>query len=156
MSAIEHAAAAYRAATDEFLSAARELSDEQLDRKHPEGWSARQIIHHVADVSAIAYGRLVFLVGLSAPVIVAFDEAQLAASPELGYNEVPVEGSLALFETSRARAASIIDRLTVADLERTGRHTERGDLKIAQWIDMDTRHATEHAQQLRHAVHGEL
>ena len=156
MSAIEHAAAAYRAATEEFLKVASAVPEADLDRHHPEGWSPRQIIHHLGDVSAIAYGRLTFLLALAEPSMRGFDEEALANCRELGYTELPVDLSLAMIRANRAKAASVIERLTVADLERTGTHTERGTLSVAQWLDMDTRHANEHTQQLHRALQGEL
>ena len=156
MSAIENAAAAYRAATDAFLEAARAVPASQLDNRHPEGWSARQVIHHLADAETVAYARFVRLLAEPEPVIRSFDEAVWAACPELGYTDAPVEPSIALFAAVRAKSASIIDRLSVADLERTGKHTERGTINVAQWLDMHTRHANEHVQQLQHATRSEL
>lgn len=156
MSVIEHAASNYRAATEEFLQAARAATAGDLDRHHPEGWSARQVIHHIADVSALAYGRLVFLAALPHPTIVAFDEEAIAQCPALGYDSLPVEPALDLIASVRERAAQVIGRLDVADLDRVGRHTERGEITLAQWIDMDTRHAREHAQQITHALRGEI
>lgn len=156
MSAIEHAAETYRAATAAFLDAAHAATSVDLDRHHPEGWSPRQIIHHVADVSALAYGRLIFLTALDRPLIVAFDEDALAQCAALGYTEAPVDAALAVIAHLRERAAQVIDRLAVADLDRVGNHTERGEITLAQWIDMDTRHALDHAQQLAHALVGEV
>ena len=49
---IKESAAAYESATQFFLNLARGVSKDQLDIKDPEGWSARQIIHHLADSEA--------------------------------------------------------------------------------------------------------
>ena len=156
MSVIEHAAAAYRAATAEFLEAVEEIAGSDLDRHHPDGWSARQVVHHLADSETQSYSRLRRLVAETDPVIQGYDEEAWAQCETLGYTELPIEGSLRVFSAVRDACAVIIDRLSPADLERSGEHSERGRITVAHWLDMYTRHPAEHAQQLRHAVRGEL
>ncbi len=156
MSVIEHAADAYRASTAEFLQAVEEIGDADLDRHHPDGWSARQVIHHLADSETQSYSRLRRLVAEDNPVIQGYDEEAWAQCAALGYTELPVEVSLRVFSAVRDASAAIIERLTPADLERAGQHSERGRITVAHWLDMYTRHPTEHAQQLRHALRGEL
>lgn len=156
MSVIENAAAAYRAATAEFLEAALAVAPEDLDRHHPEGWSARQIIHHLADSETQSYLRVRRMLAEPHPVIQGYDEEAWAECATLGYTELPVEVSLRVYEAVRAASAGVIDRMTLADLERTGNHTERGDITVAHWLDMYTRHPREHAQQLAHALKGEI
>jgi hypothetical protein len=156
MSIIENAAAAYRAATDEFLRLARAVDTADLDRHHPEGWTPRQIIHHLADSETQSYLRLRRMLAEPNPVIQGYDEEAWAECPTLGYTELPVEVSLRVYEAVRAASAGIIDRMTLAELERSGNHTERGTITVAHWLDMYTRHPREHAQQLQHALRGEI
>ncbi|MHB0927863.1 MAG: DinB family protein [Candidatus Nanopelagicales bacterium] len=156
MSVIENAAANYRAATKEFLDAARAVPADQLDRRPREGWSARQIIHHLADSETQSYSRLRRLLAEPTPTIQGYDEEAWAHCSTLGYTELPVDLSIAVFESVRAASAQVIDRMTPADLEKSGQHTERGSISIAHWLDMYTRHPREHAQQLDHALRGEI
>lgn len=156
MTVIENAAAAYRAATKEFLDAARAVPADALDRKPKEGWSARQIIHHLADSETQSYSRIRRLLAEPNPTIQGYDEEAWAHCQTLGYTELPVEISLQVFEAVRAASAQIIDRMAPADLEKAGTHTERGSITIAHWLDMYTRHPREHAQQLVHALREEL
>ncbi len=156
MSVIENAAANYRAATKEFLDAARAVPADQLDRRPREGWSARQIIHHLADSETQSYSRLRRLLAEPTPTIQGYDEEAWAHCSTLGYTELPVDLSIAVFESVRAASAQVIDRMTPADLEKSGQHTERGSISIAHWLDMYTRHPREHAQQLEHALRGEI
>lgn len=156
MTVIEHAAAAYRAATAEFLDAARAVAEADLDRHHPEGWTPRQIIHHLADSETQSYLRLRRLLAEENSTIQGYDEEAWAECPTLGYTELPVEVSLRVYEAVRAASAGIVDRLTAADLEKAGHHTERGAITVAHWLDMYTRHPREHRQQLEHALKGEL
>jgi len=55
---IREAAAAYESATQFFLNLARGVTPELLDVRHENGWSARQVIHHMADSEAQSYARL--------------------------------------------------------------------------------------------------
>ena len=52
------AAEAFQASTGVFLHAARAVPADRLDSHEPGDWSARQIIHHVADSEAQSYARL--------------------------------------------------------------------------------------------------
>ncbi len=156
MTVIEHAAAAYRAATQDFLEAARAVPADALDRKPREGWSARQIIHHLADSETQSYSRIRRLLAEPNPTIQGYDEEAWANCAVLGYTDLPVEISLQVFASVRAASAQIIDRLSAADLEKSGMHTERGPISVAHWLDMYTRHPREHTQQLEHALRGEL
>ena len=51
-------AARYHTATDVFIAAAAQVTDANIDVRHPDGWSARQIVHHMADSEAQSYARL--------------------------------------------------------------------------------------------------
>ena len=89
-------------------------------------------------------------------MIQGYDEEAWAECATLGYTELPVDISLQVFAAVREASAGVIDRLQMADLERTGQHSERGPITIAHWLDMYTRHPKEHAQQLQHALQGEI
>lgn len=145
-------AADYALATSEFLSAAAEADPCHLDRHDPDGWSARQVIHHVADSEAQSYARLRRLLAEPDPVIQGYDEAAWAAAPLLGYTDLPVENSLAVFTAVRASSLDIIRRLSLADLERRGVHTEAGEYTVRTWLSTYAAHPREHADQLRRAL----
>jgi hypothetical protein len=143
----------YDEATVAFLEAAHEATLENLDRHLDGGWSARQIIHHVADSEAQSYARLRRL--LAEPigsVIQGYDEAAWARCERLGYEELPVEGSLAVFIAVRDASSLLLRRLVPEDLERHGTHTESGRYDLATWLDTYARHPREHAAQLREAL----
>jgi hypothetical protein len=55
---LKEAVNSYAQATTEFLSVANELTESHLDASDSGGWSARQVIHHVADSEAQSYARL--------------------------------------------------------------------------------------------------
>jgi len=71
---IEELAAAYEAATREFLQIATSVPAEKLDVNDGENWSSRQVIHHCADSETQSYARLRRLVAEPNPVIQGYDE----------------------------------------------------------------------------------
>jgi len=152
---IQESAAAYESATQYFLNLARGIMKDQLDIKNPEGWSARQIIHHIADSEAQSYARLRRLVAEpEGSIIQGYDENLWAVSPQLGYESAPVENSIAVFAAVRAGSLDIIKRLEESDLEKAGVHTEAGPYTIGKWLAGYTNHPTDHGDQLVRALKG--
>jgi len=151
--ALADAVAQYRTATEEFESAAAGVSPETIDR-HPDGeWSARQVIHHLADAEAHAYVRLrILLADPEGSPIRFFDEAAWASNETLGYRELGVENAVAVIAASRRANADVLDRLSEADIERWGEHSVTGRYTLAQWLEVYTRHARDHATQLSAAA----
>ena len=145
----------YERATADFLAAAADVTPASLDHHHPDGWSARQVIHHVADSEAQSYARLRRLLAEPDPVIQGYDEAAWACAPALGYTELPIENSLAVFAAVRASSLDIIRRLSPDDLELAGTHSESGPYSVARWLEVYSAHPAEHADQLRRALRGE-
>jgi hypothetical protein len=143
----------YRQATEELLAAAVGLPADRLDL-HPEGgWSARQILHHLADAEAHSYVRLRrLLADPEGSLIQAFDEGAWAACDALGYAQLPVEHALAIVAATRQANGELLGRLGAADLSRWGEHATMGRYTLANWLEIYTRHAREHAAQIREAV----
>jgi hypothetical protein len=140
-------------ATSQFLHDAVIVNDDNLDR-HIEGdWSARQVIHHIADSEAQSYARLRRLLAEPAgSVIQGYDEAAWAECQQLGYQDLPVVHSLEVFTAVRLASLDVLARLREVDLERYGEHSESGRYTIATWLAVYTQHPRSHAQQLLEAV----
>lgn len=146
---IEELASAYEAATKEFLLIATSVPEGKLDLNDGENWSSRQVIHHCADSEAQSFARLRRLVAEPNPVIQGYDENQWATDATLGYTELPIENSLAVFTAVRAASLDIIKRLKPEQLELKGTHTEAGEYSLKRWLETYTRHANNHADQIR-------
>ena len=144
--------AAYRAATAEFLQAVSELSESDLDLAVEGQWSARQIIHHVADSEAQSYARLRRLIAEPGTQIQGYDEGGWGENTTLGYKDLPIASSVAVFEAVREASAIVFARLTDSQLALSGIHSESGEYSIATWIDTYTRHPREHVDQIRSVV----
>ena len=150
---LAHAADEFERSTNALLEAARQVTPDLLDR-HPEGgWSARQILHHVADSETHSYLRLRRLLAEPAgSLIQGFDEGAWAQTEALGYRDGDPAHSLAVFIAVRAASLDVLRRLCPDDLERHGTHSATGRYTLEQWIDIYTRHPREHADQLREAT----
>lgn len=146
---LKNAADFYVQATREFLSVANQLSDAELDVSNPGNWSARQIIHHVADSEALSYTRLRRLIAEPGTQIQGYDEAGWGENETLGYKEIPIAHSLDVFIAVRASSLEVIKRLKPSHLENAGIHTESGECTIKNWLETHTRQPSEHAAQIR-------
>jgi len=146
---IQEIAGAYEAATKEFLHIASAVPADKLDLNDGENWSSRQVIHHCADSEAQSYARLRRLVAEPNPVIQGYDENLWAKDVTLGYTDLPIENSLAVFAAVRAASLDIIRRLKPEQLELTGTHTEAGEYSLKRWLETYTRHANNHADQIK-------
>lgn len=131
------------------------ITEEEWDRRTNGEWSARMVVHHLADAETNSYLRLRRLVAEESPVIQAYDEGLWAATPQLGYETFDVETSLDVFRAVRAGTVAVLTRLTPADLDRAGTHTESGPYAVRDWLRIYAEHAEEHADQIRRARRGE-
>ncbi len=145
---ISQIAKEYEEATNIFISALEKLPPADLDKPKKDGWSARQVIHHLADSEAQSCARIKRLIAEPGSVIQGYDENKWAQNPTLGYTQLPVENSLALFKAARAASLEIITRLNVEQLSNAGVHTESGAYDVRKWLKSYINHPKDHAQQL--------
>lgn len=131
------------------------VSDDELDRRDLDGWSARMVVHHLADSETNSYLRLRRLLAEPAPTVIqGYDEARWANCETLGYEVLPVEASLEVFRAVRAASALLLDRVHPDDLERAGVHSESGEYTLRDWLRIYAEHAEDHAAQITQARHG--
>lgn len=149
MSDLEAFASQYENATREFLNTVQELSYADLDVSNSGAWTARQVIHHVADSEAQSYARLRRLIAEPGTQIQGYDEGGWGENETLGYKDLPIEPSLAVFKAVRASSLEIIKRLSEPQLENSGIHTESGEYTIKTWLETYINHPLEHATQIR-------
>ena len=139
----------YAQATAEFLSVANQLTEVELDASNTGGWTARQVIHHVADSEAQSYARLRRLIAEPGTQIQGYDEASWGENETLGYKDLPIAHSLDVFKAVRTSSLEIIKRLTPAQLDNSGTHSESGEYTIKTWLETYISHPLEHAAQIR-------
>jgi hypothetical protein len=143
------AADSYAQATAEFLSVANQLTEVELDASNTGGWTARQVIHHVADSEAQSYARLRRLIAEPGSIIQGYDEAGWGENETLGYKDLPIAQSLEVFKAVRASSLEIIKRLNPNQLDNSGTHSESGEYTVKTWLDTYISHPLEHAAQIK-------
>src|SRR5580693_8444622 len=111
------------AGTPERLqSALKYLSADRLDTPYrPEGWTVRQVVHHLPDSHMNSYVRLKLALTEDSPIIKPYDEALWADLPD---KDMPIEPSLALLQGLHARWVRLLESMTEADFSRAFRHPE--------------------------------
>jgi hypothetical protein len=147
---------AFESATQYFLNLAAAVKPDKLDIKHENGWSARQIIHHVADSEVQSYVRLRRLMAEpEGTTIQGYDEGAWAANPHLGYEKFDVKSSIAAYAAVRASTLDVLKTLSESDLERWGDHTETGRITVQDWLNSYVAHPKDHGDQLVRALKGQ-
>ena len=142
----------YAAATQFFNDCLERITADNIDRAEPGEWTARQVVHHVADSEAQSYARLRRLLAEPNPVIQGYDEAAWAECTLLGYEELPIENSVAVYRAVRAASLDLIRRLEPSHLTLAGMHTESGQYDVARWLSTYSNHPREHGEQLLRAL----
>ncbi|HEY7475039.1 MAG TPA: DinB family protein [Vicinamibacterales bacterium] len=121
-----------------------------LDAKPAPGkWSAREIVHHLADSEMTAAIRLRRLIAEDGPVIHGYDQDEYARRL---YYDRPIEASLQTLRFVRESTAELLDRLQPADWTRAGTHSEHGSYGVDQWLKIYANHAHKHAEQITRAI----
>ena len=140
--------------TDAVRRAVDGLTDAQLDQPAADdptnGWTARQIVHHLADSEMTSAIRLRRLIAEDDPVIAAYDENAFAR--RLHYDDRPIAPSLDAMAAARATSASILERLTDDEWARAGTHEESGRYSVDEWLRIYAAHGEDHADQIRRAA----
>ena len=99
------------------------LNEEQLDTPYrPEGWTVRQLVHHIPDSHLNSYIRFKWTLTEDQPVIKAYDEKEWALLPDA--RNAPVELSLSLLETIHARWVWFLRSLKDEQWKKSFQHPE--------------------------------
>jgi hypothetical protein len=123
------------------------IQEQELDaRPAPGKWSAREIVHHLADSEMTSAIRLRTLIAVDNPKIYGYDQDEFAR--RLHYDR-PLEASLEAFKGARRSTADLLDRLTDAEWQREGTHSEHGRYDVARWLEIYAAHAHQHADQIK-------
>ncbi len=139
----------YKDGYRQVVAALDGATDAQLDRVPAPGkWSARQIVHHLADSEMTSAIRLRRLLAEDNPLISGYDEEEFAR--RLHYDR-PLEASLLALRAARDTSAQILDRLSEAEWSRAGTHSVSGPYSVTTWLEIYAVHAHNHAEQIRRA-----
>jgi hypothetical protein len=135
------------AATPANLRAAvRGLDDAQLDTPYrPEGWTVRQLVHHVPDSHTNAYIRFKWALTEDTPTIKAYDEKAWATLEDS--RTTPIETSLTMLEMLHDRWVRLLRSISSQDYARRFIHPENGPMTLDDLL------ATYHWHGRHHVAH---
>jgi len=126
------------------------IGEAALDRREEaDGWTPREIVHHLADSEMTSAIRLRRLIAEDNPAIPGYDEPEFARRL---YYDRPVQPSLDAVRAARASTADILDRLTEDEWRREGTHSESGRYRVEDWLEIYAAHAHDHAEQMLRAA----
>jgi hypothetical protein len=112
------------ASTAERLAVAvKGMTEEQLNTPYrPEGWTVKQVIHHLADSHMNAYIRFHWALTEDQPKIKAYDEKSWA---ELPYqNNVAVETSILLLSSLHERWVVLMNNMSDEEFDKIYVHPD--------------------------------
>ncbi len=118
------------------------LGAAQLDTPYRDGgWTARQVVHHLADSHMNSFIRFKLALTEDNPQIKPYDQAQWAATADCGLD---VAASLALLEGLHARWAALLTSMAPEQWERTFLHPESGVQKLDRTLQTYAWHCRHH------------
>ncbi|MFT4565216.1 MAG: hypothetical protein ACI9FN_000166 [Saprospiraceae bacterium] len=99
------------------------LNKEQLNTPYrPEGWTVRQLIHHIADSHINSYVRYRWTLTEDIPKIKAYNEKAWATLPDA--SEGPIDLSLKLLEALHARWSALMGAMSEDDFKKKLAHPD--------------------------------
>jgi hypothetical protein len=130
-------------------SALEGASDKELDaRPAPGKWTAREIVHHLADSEMTSAIRLRLLVAETHASIRPYDQEEFARNL---YYDRPIANSLLAFQAARTATGELLDRMSDADFAKEGTHPEHPSYGVERWLQIYAEHAHNHADQIKRA-----
>ena len=138
----------YRDGYREVKAALEGITEEELDRSADDGWTPRQIAHHLADSEMESATRIRRLLALREPMLLGYDEKAFADHLTA---DRPIEPSVEAMRWARESSSQILERMTEEDWQRAGTHSESGRYSAEDWLRIYAAHAHDHAAQIRKA-----
>jgi hypothetical protein len=127
------------------------LTEQQIDTPYrPEGWTVRQVVHHLPDSHLNAFARFKLALTEDEPTIKPYREERWARLED--GRAAPIDISLTLLDALHRRWVLLLRSMSPADFSRTFRHPEHGILKLETTLGMYAwhgRHHTAHITSLR-------
>lgn len=124
------------------------FSQKQWDTPYrEEGWTGRQVVHHLADSHMNSYIRFKWTLTESTPVIKAYDEKAWAETPE---TKLDPEISLTLLDNLHAKWVALLKLLTKDDMKKSFIHPDTNKHNpIERLIAMYAWHGDHHLGHLK-------
>lgn len=143
---------ALRLVPSQLKAALDNITEAELSASYREGgWNVRQIVHHLADSHLNAFVRIMLMLTEDKPLLKTWEQDAWAKLPE--YND-DYRLSLAIVEGIHGRMVSAFEQMRDEDWSRSGSHAERGEITIADMLDIYFDHGAHHVEQIKLARAG--
>ena len=140
ISAIEETPARMRAAV-------AGLEQKQLDTPYrPEGWTVRQVVHHVPESHLISYTRFKHALTEDEPTIKPYFEDRWAKLDDA--SQAPIALSLDLLDAVHGRWIWLLRSLKPEDFQRAYRHPDLGLVDLDKALALYAWHGPHHVAQI--------
>lgn len=105
------------------------LTMAQVDSPYRDGgWTARQVVHHLADSHVNCYVRFRLALTENRPAVIEYDEKAWAELPDA--KSGPLDMSIAILEGMHARWTALMRAMTPSEFARTFVHPTRGEVTL--------------------------
>lgn len=130
-------------------SIAKELTPELLKKSYREnGWTAQQIIHHLADSHSNGLIRVKLALTEHNPVIKPYDQDAWSLLADV--ENTPVEVSLKMTEAIHARWTAILQAMTESDFKKKYIHPEYNkEFQLDEFVALYAWHGKHHCGHLK-------
>jgi hypothetical protein len=119
------------------------LGDAQLDTPYrADGWTVRQVVHHLADSHIHAYVRCKLIACEDNPTLKPYNENVWAAMPDAV--TLPTTASLQILQGVHERWAHLLRSLDAASFARTGQHPVNGPVTLDRQLQIYSWHGRHH------------
>lgn len=119
------------------------LTDEQLDTPYrPDGWTIRQVVHHLADSHMNSLIRFKWTLTENAPTIKPYDEKSWALQADY---KLPIASSLQMLEGIHVHMTALFENFTEAQWDLYFTHPETGkDISLKRTLATYAWHGKHH------------
>lgn len=113
----------------------------------PGTWSIQQIVMHMMDSDLIASDRMKRVAAEDNPKLIGYDENAFAKN--LHYDKMDAMAACEVFRLNRLITAATLRLLPVSAFARTGLHSERGPITLANLVETYANHLDHHLKFLK-------
>jgi hypothetical protein len=127
------------------------LTMRQLETPYREGgWTARQVVHHLADSHLNSYTRFRLALTEERPTIKPYNETLWADLPDA--RSGPIDASILMLEGLHARWVALMRSMTPEQFRRPFVHPERGEMTLEQTTRLYAWHCRHHLAHIEQAA----
>ena len=126
-------------------------SERQLDTMYRDfGWTARQVIHHLADSHINAYVRTRLILTENNPTLRPYSQDDWASLPDAAIG--PIEPSLRILDGVHARWVALLRSVHETAWERQAHHPEYGATSLEGILETYSAHGEKHLGHIKTAL----